>query len=215
VGVGSSPEEEEEEAVEGFARSVEWKQIGDEAAEQADRGDTDVVPEADEGEGGFEGAEVEGTAFDPGIAVECGEEELNGREAGSVNDDEIALLVEVGEHSGRGTSGRETEEELQRVDVNENGEEEGEVDPEGGGVVQTVAAEEVEVREPDEDEQSKADGEGREAEQDGAELVEGAGDGGRDHDERESEAEDDVGEVVDARAGLAAQAEAFVELRMV
>ena len=54
------------------------------------------------------------------------------------------------------------------------------------------------------------DGEGIEAEQDGAQFGEGVRDGGGDDDEGEGEAEDDVGEVVDARGGEAAQTEAVL-----
>jgi hypothetical protein len=84
-------------------------------------------------------------AFAPGVAVERGETELYGCEACSVDDDEVALLIEVGEDAGRSFSSGEGEEELQRVDVDEDGEEEGEVDPEGGGVV----SEKLSTREPD------------------------------------------------------------------
>ena len=63
---------------------------------------------------------------------------------------------------------------------------------------------------PDGEEDAEADGEGIEAEKDLVELVVGVGHFGGDDDEGEGEAEDDVGEVVDARAGGAAEAEAVL-----
>ncbi len=53
------------------------------------------------------------------------------------------------------------EHELDGIDVEEDGEEEGGVDPEGAGIVEAVAAEEAEVRHPDDDEEKKQRAKGK------------------------------------------------------
>ena len=68
--------------------------------------------------------------------------------------------------------------------------------------MKAVAAEEAIVRQPDEDEEEEAGSEGQETEQDGmVELVVGAWNFERDDEQGDGEAEDDVGEAVDARGG--------------
>jgi hypothetical protein len=89
---------------------------------------------------------VEGLALEPGVSVKRGKAELNGCEPGAVDDDEVALLIGAGEDVWRGVGGCEGEEEFEWINIGENGEEKGEVDPHGGRVVEAEAAEEVEVR---------------------------------------------------------------------
>ena len=107
-------------------------------------------------------------------------------------------------------SDEEGEEKLERIDVEEDHEEQRGIRPDGDDVVQAVAAEEAEVGPPDRDKEKKQTANGMKPQQDGVELVVGLGDLERDDDEGEGEAEDDVGEAVDARHVGAAQAEAVL-----
>ena len=56
------------------------------------------------------------------------------------------------------------EEELQRIDVEQDGEEQSAVEDDGRGVVQVIAAEVAVVRPPHHDEENETDEEGEEAE---------------------------------------------------
>ena len=148
----SSPDDEEEEAGVGVACMRGWKEAGDETADETDGGGSDEVREVDEGKRGFERAEAKRPAFAPSVAVKRSKAELNGCEACSVDDHKLALLIRVGEDASCSISGGEGEEKLQWVDVDKDGEEQGEVDPHGGRVMDAIAPEEVEMREPDKNE---------------------------------------------------------------
>jgi hypothetical protein len=207
--VDGTPDTDEEEEPAGVRRLLGREEVGDEGAEETDDGVAKFVPYVFDGDGYLEGTELEVATLAPGIPVESGEAKVNGREAEGVDLHHLALLIGVGKDVGIDLDAAgHRKHELDGIDVEEDGEEEGRVDPHGAGVVEAVAAEEAEVGHPDEDEKEEADGKGEEAEEGGVELVVGAGNFEGDDEEGEGEAEDDVGEAVDAGHVGAAETEA-------
>ena len=93
----------------------------------------------------------------------------------------------------------EGEEELQRVDVEEDDEDQDGVQPDRSRVLEPVASEKDVVLVPERDEHREADPEGEEATHDVEELGERAGHLQGDDEEGHRERENGVGEALDAR----------------
>lgn len=198
---------EEEEA---GASGVRWReQAREEAAEQADEADSEVVGQGDFGERSLDGVEAK-SGLAECVPIERGQPEVNCGEADGVDHHQLALLESGCEHRTGGVAGDQRGEKLERINVEEQRKQERGIDNDGPDIVQAVAAEEAEVVPPDHHEEDKAKGEGKESEEDDVQLGVGVGDFERDDEEGEREAEDDVGEAVDARHSEAAQAEAVL-----
>jgi len=177
----------------GFVRG---KQKGKENDDKANEGVAEFLPEVDGGEATFERGEFEAVALAPGVGVHGGEDEVDGGESDGVEEGELADLGGgIDDHAGAEEG---SEHELERVYVKENAEEQKSVEPDGSHVVRAVAAKELVVGKPHKHEHEEGYGKGEEAAKEIVKIGEGLRDVERDDDKGEREAEDDVGEAVDA-----------------
>jgi hypothetical protein len=156
-----------------------------------------------------------------GVQVEQSEDEEDGGEARAVDGEHRRHLLDAhgGHDLARVRLDRRAEahqgvdderpDELERVDVEEDDEEQAGVHPDREVVVESVTAEELVLHEPDVEEHREGDGEGEEAAHRHQQLVEGLRHFERDDQQRDGEGDDRVRERLDARdLSQPAQAEA-------
>ena len=211
--VESFPGEEQEIEKSGIENPGSGKNEGGEAGDQADGGYAEGVDDGRDGQEALDAIEYERISLAPGVPIEsCDEEKDSGEPEGVENHHAVDLdgSGEAGRKLGADKRGKECGiEKLQRIDAEERQAEQCGVEEDGPAVAEAVAAEENVVREPNIDQHQEADSGSSEGRSGRAKVGEASGNGQRDDQENESDAQDDVAENVEASDGDAAEAEIF------